>query len=177
MPHLLLSRRCPVYYGRNRAKTIQQHDTTHGAKPHNHENPRRRTTRPPTAQAAPGKPLADHGRRTNVRGRRPGLKDNRCCRCPSSPDSLAASTPFRDHRPDIAPLATEPRRRTNQPPAAQTAQGELLADHGRRTNFRGRRPGLKDSRSCRRHNPTTGPSCRNPAPKTKPSREIGRAHV
>ena len=108
-------------------------------------------TRPPTAQAAPGKPLADHGRRTNIRGRRPGLKDNRYCRCPSSPDSLAASTPFRDRRPDIAPLATEPRRRTNQPPAAQAAQGELLADHGHRTNLRGRRPGLKDSHRCCRH--------------------------
>ena len=153
MPHHLLSRRCRVHYGRNRVKTIQQLNTTYGAKPYNLEKPRRRTTRPPTAQAAPGKPLVDHGHRTNIRGRRPGLKDNRCCRCPSSPDSLAASTPFRDRRPDIAPLATEPRRRTNQPPAAQAAQGELLAGHGRRTNIRSRRPGLKDACRNTKNNP------------------------
>ena len=38
--------------------------------------PRRRTTRPPAAQAAQGKPLVDHGCRTNIRGRRLGLKAN-----------------------------------------------------------------------------------------------------
>jgi hypothetical protein len=31
-------------------------------------------TQPPAAQAAQGKPLVDHDRRTNKRGRRPGLK-------------------------------------------------------------------------------------------------------
>ena len=69
--------------------------------------PRRRMTRPPTAQAAQGKPLADHGRRTNIRDRRPGLKDNHCCRCPSSPGNLAVNTTFRDRHPDVAPLALE----------------------------------------------------------------------
>jgi methylphosphotriester-DNA--protein-cysteine methyltransferase len=52
-------------------------------------------------------------------------------------------TTFRDRRPDVPPLELEPQRRTTQLPAAQAAQGKLLVDHGRRTNIRGRRPGLK----------------------------------
>ena len=86
-----------------------------------------------------------------IRGRLPGLKGNHGCRCPSSPGNLAANTTFRDRHPDIAPLTLEPRRRATQPPAAQAAQGEPPADHGRRTNIRGRRPGLKDNRCCRCH--------------------------
>jgi hypothetical protein len=50
---------------------------------------------------------------------------------------------FRDCHPDVPPLALEPQRRTNQPPATRAAQGKLLADHGRCTKIRGRRPGLK----------------------------------
>jgi hypothetical protein len=38
--------------------------------------PQRHTTQPPAAQAAQGKLLVDHGRRTNIRGRRPDLKVN-----------------------------------------------------------------------------------------------------
>jgi hypothetical protein len=55
----------------------------------------------------------------------------------------AQITTFRDRHPDVPPLADKPQRRTTQPPAAQTAQGKLLVDHGRRTDIRGRRPGLK----------------------------------
>jgi hypothetical protein len=55
----------------------------------------------------------------------------------------SSQTTFRDRHPDVPPLTNEPRRRTTQPPAAQTAQRKLLVDHGRRTNIRGRRPGLK----------------------------------
>jgi hypothetical protein len=36
--------------------------------------PQRLTTQQPVAQAAQGKLLIDHGRRTNIQGRRPGLK-------------------------------------------------------------------------------------------------------
>jgi hypothetical protein len=54
-----------------------------------------------------------------------------------------AHTTFRDRRPDVPPLAVEPQHRTTQPPTAQAAQGKLLVDHGRHTNIRGRRPGLK----------------------------------
>jgi hypothetical protein len=46
----------------------------------------------------------------------------------------------------MPPLAPEPRRRTTQSPAARAAQGQPFADHGRRVNFRGRRPGLKVNR-------------------------------
>jgi hypothetical protein len=53
------------------------------------------------------------------------------------------NTTFRDRRPGIPPLALQLRRHTTQPPAAQAAQGKLLVDHGRHTNIRGRRPGLK----------------------------------
>jgi hypothetical protein len=38
------------------------------------DEPQRRTTQPPTAQAAQGKLLIDHSRRTDIWGRRPGLK-------------------------------------------------------------------------------------------------------
>jgi hypothetical protein len=55
----------------------------------------------------------------------------------------SSQTTFRDRHPDVPPLADEPQRRTTQPPAAQAAQGKLLIDHGRRTDIRGRRPGLK----------------------------------
>jgi hypothetical protein len=40
-------------------------------------------------------------------------------------------------------LKLEPQHRMTQPSGAQAAQEKLLADHGRRTNTRGRRPGLK----------------------------------
>jgi hypothetical protein len=43
----------------------------------------------------------------------------------------------------VPPLELEPQRRTTQSPTAQAVQDKLLVDHGRRTNIRSRRPGLK----------------------------------
>ena len=73
-----------------------------------------------------------------ARGRRPN-------RQPSRHAEQTANTTFRDRHPDVPPLAHEPQRRRSQPPAAPATPGKPLADHGRRTNIRGRCPGLKDN--------------------------------
>jgi hypothetical protein len=56
------------------------------------------------------------------------------------------NTTFRDRRPEVPPLALEPRRRMTQLPAAQAPQGEPLVDLGRRANIRGYRPDIKSNR-------------------------------
>ena len=76
---------------------------------------------------------------SNTRDRRPDIQLFRNA-------ERTANTSFRDRHPDIPPLALDPRRRTTQPPAAKAAPAKPLTDHSRRTNIRGRRPGLKANR-------------------------------
>jgi hypothetical protein len=63
--------------------------------------PQRRMTQPPAAQAAQGKLFVDHGRCTNIRGRRPGLKVKR--------------SPLRQRRPSRQPRHTSDTRQSTKP--------------------------------------------------------------
>jgi hypothetical protein len=85
-----------------------------------------------------------HSAETGSRGCRPDIQQ-------LSHAQQTANTTFRDSRPDVTPLVLEPQRRTTQIPATQATQRKLLVDHDRRTNIRGRRPGLKVERPPLRH--------------------------
>jgi hypothetical protein len=115
-------------------------------------------------------PAKSHGRQPSRQPRRPHDKRSRC-----STKSLRGRRPdiqllyhtwqttntiFRDRRPDVSPLELEPQRRMTQLPIVQATQEKLLIDHGRCTNIRGRRPGLKvktTSSKTASTEPTTSP--------------------
>jgi hypothetical protein len=108
--------------GANHPEELRQKtSSTSTEKPHSPHDTRSRST---------------HSAETSSRGRRPDI--HQLCHAQQT-----TKTTFRDRRPDIPPLTLELQRRTTQAPATQAAQGKLLIDHGRHTNIRGRRPGLK----------------------------------
>jgi hypothetical protein len=102
--------------------------------------PQRRTTQPPTAQAAPGKLLVDHGRRTNIRGRRPGLK----VKLPH----------LRQHRPSRQPRRTSNTRQSPNPCKQQLRLMKLL-------------PTMYPEAAASTHNHHPGPLPRRPRTSTQ----------